>query len=586
MSSAIHLRARSRPAGPVRPGVVTAVVCLALAAVVAAMSSLNVALPDIARATHATQTQLTWVIDAYSLVFASLLLPAGAIGDRYGRRRALIAGLSIFGAGSAVAMTAHSAAELIGLRAVLGLGAALVMPATLSTITGTFASEQRTRAVSTWAAVAGGAAVLGLLTSGLVLEVWSWPAVFGLNVVLAAAAIAGTLRFVPESAEPGAARLDVSGAILAVIGLVALVYSIIEAPDHGWGSARTLAGLAAGLAVLAGFVAWERHRRHPMLDPRVFARRALAAGSLSVFVQFFALFGFIFIVLQYLQLVRGDSGLVSALSMLPMAAAMQPAARLAPALAARLGARTACAAGLALMAAALVVLAQLNETSGYWLLAAGLVPLGAGLGLAMPPATSGITSALPASQQSVGSALNDLSRETGGAVGIAVLASVLTAAYSSHLHLAGLPAAQASAARSSVAVAARLGGAAAAQARTAFADGMHLTLLIAAGIMVIAAIAVAILLRGQDRAPAETPAPAGAPASARPDARAEAAEVGRCDDAGHGFAPPDAEGSSRPQVGAHEWRAAPFHAGVQPVMVADLGLPVSTGSIPGGSSAR
>src|SRR5215472_3058684 len=501
------------PPGAVRPGAVTAVVCLALAAVVAAMSSLNVALPEIARATHATQTQLAWVIDAYSLVFASLLLPAGAIGDRYGRRRALIAGLSIFGAGSAVAMTAHSAAELIGLRAVLGLGAALVMPATLSTITGTFAREQRTRAVSTWAAVAGGAAVLGLLTSGIVLEVWSWPAVFGLNVVLAVAAIAGTLRFVPESAEPGAARLDLGGAVLAVIGLVALVYSIIEAPDQGWTSARTLAGLGAGLAVLAGFVAWERHRRHPMLDPRVFARRGLAAGSLAVFVQFFGLFGFIFIVLQYLQLIRGDSGLVSALAMLPMAAAMQPAARLSPALAARFGARAVSAGGLTLIAAALVVLAQLNATSGYWLLAVGLIPLGAGLGLAIPPATSGITAALPASQQGVGSALNDLSRETGGAVGIAVLASVLTAAYSSHLHLTGLSAAQAGAARSSVAVAARLGGAAAAQARTAFADGMHLALFIAAGIVAAAAIAVVILLRGHDRAASGIPAPA----TVRPD---------------------------------------------------------------------
>ena len=496
MSSAIHLPARPRPAGSApegprhagaarpgaprngaaRPGAVTAVVCVALAAVVAAMSSLNVALPGIARATHASQTELAWVIDAYSLVFAALLLPAGAIGDRYGRRRALIAGLAVFGAGSAVAMTAHSAAELIALRAVLGLGAALVMPATLSTITGTFAAERRTRAVSTWAAVAGGAAILGLLTSGLVLQVWSWQAVFGLNVVLAAAAIAGTLRFVPESAEPGAPRLDVSGAVLAVLGLVALVYSIIEAPEAGWTSARTLAGLAGGLAVLAGFVAWELHRpqnRHPMLDPRVFARRALAAGSLAVFVQFFALFGFIFIVLQYLQLVRGDSGLVSALSMLPMAAAMQPAARLAPALVARAGARATGAAGLALIAAALVILAQLTAASGYWLLAAGLIPLGAGLGLAMPPATSGITSALPAAQQGVGSALNDLSRETGGAVGIAVLASVLTGTYASHLHLG---------------------------ARVAFADGMHLALLIAAGLAAAAAIAVTVLLRHDDRA--------------------------------------------------------------------------------------
>jgi EmrB/QacA subfamily drug resistance transporter len=515
MSSAIQPSAQSRAAGNVRPGAVTAVVCLALAAVVAAMSSLNVALPDIARATHATQTQLAWVIDAYSLVFASLLLPAGAVGDRYGRRRALIAGLSIFGAGSAVAMTAQSAAELIALRAVLGLGAALVMPATLSTITGTFAREQRTRAVSTWAAVAGGAAILGLFTSGIILEVWSWPAVFGLNVVLAGAAIVGTLRFVPESAEPGAPRLDVGGAVLAVIGLVALVYSIIEAPDQGWTSARTLAGLAAGLVILAGFVAWERRRRHPMLDPRVFGRRSLAAGSLSVFVQFFGLFGFIFIVLQYLQLIKGNSGLVSALSMLPMAAAMQPMARVAPTLAARLGARTATVAGLALMAAALVILAQLTATSGYWLLAVGLIPLGAGLGLAMPPATSGITSALPTSQQGVGSALNDLSRETGGAVGIAVLASVLTAAYSSHLHLTGVPAAQAGAARSSVAVAARLGGAAADQARNAFTDGMHLALFIAAGVVAVAAIAVAVLLRGHDRAAASTPVPA----PAQPDRR-------------------------------------------------------------------
>lgn len=486
----------------VRSGAVTAVVCLALAAVVAAMSSLNVALPGIARATHASQTQLAWIIDAYSLVFASLLLPAGALGDRYGRRRALLAGLAIFGAGSAVAMTASSAGELIGLRAVLGLGASLVMPATLSTITGTFAAGQRTRAVSVWAAVAGGAAVLGILISGILLEVWSWPSVFGLNVVLAAVAIAGTIWFVPESADAGTPRLDVSGAVLAVIGLVALVYSIIQAPSQGWLSARTLAGLAAGVAVLAGFVAWELRRHNPLLDPRVFARRALAAGSLSVFVQFFGLFGFIFIVLQYLQLIRGDSGLISAVSMLPMAAALMPSARLAPALVARLGARAVCAGGLALIAAAMVVLSRLAPASGYWLLAAGLVPLGVGMGLAMTPATSGITSALPPARQGVASALNDLSREVGGAVGIATLASILTASYQSHLHLAHLPAADVAMARSSVAVAVRLGGAAATQAGSAFADGLRLALLVCAGIVLAAAVAVALLL-GEHRGAAK-----------------------------------------------------------------------------------
>jgi fucose permease len=222
-------------------------------------------------------------------------------------------------------------------------------------------------------------------------------------------------------------------------------------------------------------------------------------------VQFFAFFGFIFIVLQYLQLIRGDSGLVSAVSMLPMAAAMMPAARLAPALVARIGARITCTAGLVIMAAALVVLAQLTGTSSYWLVAVGLIPLGAGMGLAMTPATSGITAALPAAQQGVGSAINDLSREVGGAVGIAVLASILTSTYQSHLHLSHhLPAAEAGQARASVALASRLGGAVGAQAHTAFADGLHLALLIAAGIVFAAAIGVAMLLRGHDRAGAGT----------------------------------------------------------------------------------
>jgi EmrB/QacA subfamily drug resistance transporter len=507
MNHTTHRPGKSPSAGTLHPGVVTAVVCLALVAVVAAVSSLNVALPSIARATHASQTQLTWVIDAYSLVFAALLLPAGAIGDRYGRRLTLIAGLSIFGAASAVAMAANTPSELIGLRAVLGLGAALVMPATLSTITGTFADEQRTRAVSIWAAVAGGAAILGLLAAGALLEEWSWRSVFGLNVALAVIAVVGTIRFVPESADPNAPRLDVSGAVLAVIGMVALVYAIIEAPDQGWLSARTLAGLSGGVAVLAGFVLWERRRRAPMLDPRVFAHRNLAAGSLSIFVLFFALFGFIFMALQYLQLIRGDSGLISAVSMLPMAATMMPTSRLAPALVARLGSRVVCAAGLVLVTGALIVLAQLTSTSAYWLLAVGLVLLGAGLGLAMTPATSGITSALPDARQGVGSALNDLSRETGGAVGIAVVSSILTATYQSHLDLGHAPAAQVSQARSSVAVAIRLGRTVTAHAQTAFADGMHLALLIAAGIIAAAAIAVTALLPRRDGPAGTVPAP-------------------------------------------------------------------------------
>ena len=223
----------SAPGRAVHHGAVTAVVCIALAAVVAAMSSLNVAIPSIARSTHASQTELSWIIDAYSLVFAALLLPAGALGDRFGRRRSLLAGLVIFAAGSAVAMIVSGASELIALRTVIGLGAALVMPATLSTITGTFPPARRTKAVSIWAAVAGGAAIFGVLGAGVLLEFFSWRSVFGLNVALAIIAIIGTLLFVPESADPSAPRLDRGGAVLSILALVAVVYSVIQAPTDG-----------------------------------------------------------------------------------------------------------------------------------------------------------------------------------------------------------------------------------------------------------------------------------------------------------------------------------------------------------------
>src|SRR3954451_12989299 len=234
---------------------VLAVTCIALATVVAAVASLNVGIPSIARDTHARQTQLSWMVDAYSLVFAALLLPAGALGDRYGRRKALIAGLAIFGAGSVSAMAVADPNWLIAMRVVLGIGAALVMPATLSTITSTSPEAQRAKAVGTWAGVTGASAILGLLTSGLVLEQWSWRSVFAVNVVLAVVAMIGTLRVVPESADPDAPDIDWTGAAIIVAGLGVLVYSIIEAPTAGWGSPQTLAGLAGGGFVLAGFVA-------------------------------------------------------------------------------------------------------------------------------------------------------------------------------------------------------------------------------------------------------------------------------------------------------------------------------------------
>jgi EmrB/QacA subfamily drug resistance transporter len=479
--------------------VVTSVVCVALGAVTAAMASLNVALPDLARSTQATQTQLEWVIDAYSLVFAALLLPAGALGDRFGRRRGLLAGLAIFGAGSAVAMTASSAGELIALRAVLGLGAALVMPATLSTITGTFPPAARARAVSVWAAVAGGSALLGLLCTGALLEAFSWRSAFAVNVILSVIAIAGTLLFVPESAHPEAPRLDTAGALLAMVSLTALVFSIIEAPEAGWAAPRTLGGIAAGLAAGVVFAIWELRQEHPMLDLRYFRNRRLSAGSLSIFIQFFAFFGFIFVALQYLQGARGDSPLEAALSMLPMAAAMMPTARITPRLVARFGARNVCVAGLCLIATGLVTISRVDMSSPYWLLLAGLIPLGTGMGAAMTPATAAITEGLPAGQQGVGSALNDLSREVGGALGIAVIGSIVTATYRANLHLAGVPAGLAGHARDSFAMAIHAGGPVRATAATAFTDGIHVGLLYAAGAALLAAVTISILLTGDLR---------------------------------------------------------------------------------------
>jgi MFS family permease len=391
-------------------------------------------------------------------------------------------------------MTASGATELIALRAVLGVGAALVMPATLSTITGTFPPAQRTKAVSIWAGVAGGAAVIGVVCAGALLEFFSWRSVFGLNVVLAILAILGTFKIVPESADKDAPRLDIGGGALAVAGLVAVVYSVIEAPTAGWLSARTLAGLGVGVLILAGFVAYELRQDNPMLNPRIFARRGLSAGSISIFVQFFAFFGFIFLVLQYLQIVRGDSALVAAVSMLPLAVTMMPASRLAPKAAATFGPRLVCVTGLALIAGALAIVAQLGSATPYWVLATGLLVLGAGMGAAMTPATSAITSALPARQQGVASAMNDLSREVGGALGIAVIGSIMTAIYRSHLTVTGVPAAVLDKARDSLAVASRIGGPVSAQASTAFIDGIHIALLAAAGTAVLAALAVATLL--------------------------------------------------------------------------------------------
>jgi len=497
------------------------VIVVALAAVVSAISALNLAAPSIARDLRADQTQIAWVVDAYALTFAALLLLAGAIGDRYGRRRALLAGLIVFVVGSGVAMLAQDPGQLIAVQAVLGAGAALVMPATLSTITSTFPPERRVRAVGTWAGVAGASAMLGLLATGLLLEAWSWRSVFAFNLAMGLVALIGTVVAVPESADPEAPRLDLVGALLSVAGRRARrLLDHRRPPTEGWDSARTLGGLGAGLLVIVGFVAWELTRHQPLLDPRLFRLRGFATGTVTITVQFFGFFGFIFLIVQYLQLVLGRSALVAALSVVPLALVMMPSARgLAPRVVARLGARPVMAGGLVLVASGFGVLSRLDADSSYLPLLCGLVLLGAGMGLAMTPATSSITDALPPAQQGVGSAVNDLARELGAALGIAVLASILQSVYRDELSLPALPPAAAEQARSSFGAASHMGDAVAGPAQLAFVEGMQTALTWAAwttGAMVLVVVALGVLLRPREAAGTAPAVSSAAPGSASP----------------------------------------------------------------------
>ena len=480
------------------------VMCLALMMVVAAVASLNVALPAIARDTGASQTQLEWIVDAYAIVFAALLLPAGAIGDRFGRKPLLAAGLALFGAVSLAALFVHSPGTLITLRAGMGVAAALIMPVTLSVITTVFPPEERGKAVGTWVGVAAGGGVIGLLTSGVLLHFFPWSSIFALNVVLATLALAGTIVIVPATREARPPRLDPIGTLLSVVGLAALVFGTIEGPEHGWSGQLTLAALLGGVACIVLFVSWELKRREPMLDPRNFLRRGFGAGSLSISVQFFAAFGFLFLALPYLQLVLGYSPLKAAAALLPMAVVVIPLSRFAPKIAAHVGVRVTGPSGLGLMAAGFVVFSTLGTAASYWHFFGGLLPFGAGMALSGSPATTAVVASLPREKQGIASAINDVSRELGGALGIAVLGSVLNTAYRSGLghHTTALPAALADKARSSLGAAQEIGHRfgthdLVTQADTAFVHGVSLALLVGASVLIAGALFVALRAPGQ-----------------------------------------------------------------------------------------
>jgi len=407
-------------------------ISISLMTVISAVAALNIAIPQIAEKTGATQTQLTWVVDAYTVVFAGLLLLSGAIGDRYGRKTLLQIGLLIYLAANVFGIFAGPAMDpntLISIRIITGIGASMIMPSTLSIITTSFDKEERAKAVGVWVAVAGGGAVVGLFGTAVLMIWFDWTSFFWLNLIMATIGLLGVTVNVVNSKSGSGNRLDIVGGILSVLAVSSLVFGIIEGPDQGWENLNTLSGLIGGFVLLVAFVFWELRVAHPLLNPRLFRIRGFSAGALSITVQFLAQFGFIFVGMQYLQFVGGFEPWQAALHLLPMPFVMLPATRLVGHLAQKYPQRILGTIGLTAFAIAMFAFSNLTDVFNVWLFESALVVMALGVAFAATPATTAITASLPPSQQGVASAVNDVAREFGSAIGIAILGAALTDRY-------------------------------------------------------------------------------------------------------------------------------------------------------------
>jgi EmrB/QacA subfamily drug resistance transporter len=473
----------------------------------------NVTLPTLVRKLHSSDGQLQWIVDAYNLVFAAALLSAGSLSDRFGRKGMLLSGLAVFGLASLAGALATSSAGLIAARCVMGLGAAMVFPSTLSLISNVFTGRaERARAIGLWGATAGMAIALGPIVGGWLLARFSWPSIFVAMAPVAAVAAALVAGVVPTSRDPRARAVDGPGFGLSTAAMSLLVFTIIEAPTYGWGSARSIAGFAVAFALLAAFVAWERRSREPMLDVRLFSNPRFAAACASVTVAFFTLFGFIFVITQYFQFVKRYSPLSAGVHLLPVAVCVGIASVLGTKLAVRLGTKLVVTTGLVLIAGFYLWVAAANATTGYATIAAQMVVYGVGLGLTSAPATEAIMGVVPAEAAGVGSAVNDATRLLGGTLGVAVIGSVFASVYASHVAAQlprALPVHLASLAHESVGaaltVAHRLAAtghqllaAPVAHAGTdAFVAGMSRGCLVAGGVAAVGALAAAVFLPAQ-----------------------------------------------------------------------------------------
>jgi EmrB/QacA subfamily drug resistance transporter len=488
----------------------------------------NVALPALVRELHATTAQLQWVVDSFNVVFAALLLTFGSLSDRYGRKGMLLAGLTVFGAASLAGGFMSSPGQLIAARAVMGLGAAMAFPATLSLISNVFTERrERARAIGLWGAIGGVAIAMGPIVGGWLLGHYSWASIFIAMAPVAGGAVIVAALVVPASKDPDAAAPDVAGLILSSATMALLIYTIIEAPRYGWTAPRTLAGFAGAVALLAAFIVRERRAEHPMLDVRLFRNARFSAASGAVTVSFFTLFGFIFVMTQYFQFVRGYSPLSAGVHLLPVALSVGAGSVVGTRLAVRWGTKLIVTTGLVATAVFYGwVAASTSATLSYGIIAVQMVLYGLGMGLTSAPATESIMGAISRRKAGVGSAVNDSTRLIGGTLGVAVIGSIFASAYVSRLDdttPTGVPGPAASTAHESVGAAyavaeriAGLGHPALAQAlhdaaTDAFLRGLTIGSLVAGAAAAVGAILAAVYLPAQ---PPQTAEPAAGPDTA------------------------------------------------------------------------
>ncbi|MEU9392802.1 MFS transporter [Streptomyces sp. NPDC048324] len=478
------------------------VLCVSLLIVTLDNTILNVALPTLVKELGATTTQLQWIVDAYALAFAGLMLVAGSSADRFGRRRVFTAGLAVFGGSSAWAAYSGSVGMLIAARAAMGVGAAMMMPATLSIITNVFRDPgERRRAIGVWAATSGLGIAIGPVAGGLLLEHFWWGSVFWVNIPFALAGLVCARLLVPESRNPAALRPDPVGSVLSIAGLGLLLWSIIEAPVRGWSSALVLGAGGAGLTVLVCFVLWERACTHPMLNLRFFAERRFSFATSSVALAMFGLFGALFVLTQYLQFSLGYSALATGVRILPVAGLLALVAPLSPVLVRAAGTKAVVGTGLLVVSAGLWQLSRADVASTYGDVLTGMLLLGLGAGLVVPAALDSLMGTLPPGDTGVGSASNGVSVQLGGALGVAVIGSLLTTRYQDRMgpplapyHLPrGLSDGVLGSLGGALELAGRVGGTSgrmlAALARSAFVSGMGLGLTVGA---VVAACGAAL----------------------------------------------------------------------------------------------